>query len=362
MKYFNDALYGFVELPEYVRAVVDTPLFQRLRYVRQVGSVNMVWPCANHSRFEHSLGTMHLAREYLRHLKLDEDEEDCKAFVLAAALHDVGHGPFSHTFEHAIKGTKCAEIFKDHDEWRFRLLRENKRLRAAVGETLVEKIASVWTGGGDGQLKQFHTLIAGPAGVDRMDYILRDSYHTKPLRVLEMTCIQRIMFETRLKDGRVCYTRKGLASVQNLLENRMYLYTEVYGHKTAQAADVLLYKLFSQPLFTDEVYTLLDPNKFETLDDDFIRSQPFMRRYKERQLPKVVSSERGTTGKVGYEDSHDGGETIMAIRNFSWNEFEPSQIGLYLSDGRVADITAEHMPEIVTRTLTRKFELPATVE
>lgn len=304
MTYINDAVYGYITIPDYVQAVIDTPVFQRLKYVRQTGSLYQVWPCANHTRFEHSVGCMHLAREYLiQHLGWSEH----RPFVLACLLHDIGHGPMSHVFERAIKGTPLEDVYQDHDVYRYRLLDENTELSAAISAEDRQAIKDIWRG----TSRVFHTLLAGPFGVDRMDYLVRDSLYTKPVVTLLPTCIQRIMRETTVADGRVYLSAKGIGTVKHLLDVRFDLYDEVYMHKTAFAADSYILQLFQQPDFIKCVQNMLDPNEFTHLDDGFIMSQPFMRDLKCRRLPKY------TRKKVG-----DDTDVMIAIRYMDEGDFD----------------------------------------
>lgn len=266
MKLVNDPVHGMVRVPEYAQAVVATPLFQRLGRVKQLGCLHLVWPSAVNTRLEHSIGTMHLAVEYAR--LLDMAPCDARVFVLASLLHDIGHGPFSHTFERA-----AGPVF-DHDAFRFRLLAEAPDLVAAMDAHTREGIAAVWRGQATDQWPAapvLHELLAGTAGVDRMDYLVRDSYHTTPQSRLDRTCVQAIMHHTAVdwRGGRVVYSAKGSQYVCNLLEGREYMYREVYMHPKARAADHLLIAAFGAGLM-EAAQPLLTPDAFERVDDAWV--------------------------------------------------------------------------------------------
>jgi len=275
MSRVNDCLYGMIDVPCMARRVVDTRLFQRLGRVRQLGNLSRAWPSAVHTRLEHSLGAMHLADEYARLLAFSANERT--VFVLASLLHDIAHGPYSHTFELAIKGTESSALFGTHDTFRIRLLTEDSELREAVGDAYIDDIIAVWDDRASPacrispeMIQILHTLLAGVAGVDRMDYILRDSYHTTPQRRLDRTCVQSIMGETSVDRARgvVVYSDKGERFISHLLSERCYLYEEVYLHRRAVAADHYLAAIF--PAVEARIRPLLTPKRFEELDDAII--------------------------------------------------------------------------------------------
>lgn len=264
MKVINDCIYGMVAVPPYAEAVMATPLFQRLGRVKQLGCLHLVWPSAVHTRMEHSIGTMHLAIEYAR--LLDMADRDARAFVLASLLHDIAHGPFSHTFE------KVAGAHFDHDVFRHRLLHD-----VGLDADMREGVAAVWSGDARGPWRNavvLHQLLAGTAGVDRMDYLVRDSYHTTPQCRLDKTCVQSIMLHTRVQwdAQQVRYTAKGSKFICHLLEARQYMYREVYLHPRAMAGEKLLVRAFQEGLLR-EILPYLTPSLFERVDDAWVTSR-----------------------------------------------------------------------------------------
>lgn len=279
MKTVNDAIHGMIEIPRFLHAAMATRLFQRLHRVAQCGNLRLAWPSAAHTRFAHSVGTAHLADEYSRRLAFRPRLR--RAFGLAALLHDVGHGPFSHVFEMAIEGTATAELFGDHDAWRFRLIVEDAELREALGD-LGGDVAAVWAdepkmaaGLTDGEVRVAHALLAGVAGVDRLDYLLRDSYHTSPQHRIDRTAIQAIMLHTvaDLDGGTVRYTPKGEHYVNLLLEARLYMFSEVYLHPRVVSADRALAAGFRHGGIEARARELLAAGQFERLTDGWIEQQ-----------------------------------------------------------------------------------------
>lgn len=280
---FNDCVYGIIGIPPCARSVIATGLMQRLRRIKQLGNM-LAWPSATHTRFEHSVGTMHLADEYAK--QLDFTPREREVFVLAALLHDVGHGPYSHTFEMAIADTPSAKLFKNHDDFRIRLVVEDPELGEVVAPW-VDDIVAVWT---DDPTRAalsapmvgiMHALLEGVAGVDRLDYVARDLYHTRPQMTLDRSCCQIIMGETVIDrtDGTVTYTSIGRRVISRFLEVRAYLYSEVYLHRRAVAASGMLHKALQaggEPIVRPYLQSTI---LFESLDDgviDALVNHPFI--------------------------------------------------------------------------------------
>ncbi|SFR58968.1 MULTISPECIES: HD domain-containing protein [Halorubrum] len=163
----KDTVHDHIEIDGVAADLVDTPAVQRLRHVKQLGTVQLVYPSANHTRFEHSLGVYHLASRALDHLGIEGKRAD--RIEAAAMLHDVGHGPFSHNLE-SLTHRRTGKYHDDVDE----LL-----ATGAVGEVLrdhdldPDRIAGVVAGEGP-----YAGLVSGELDVDRMDYLVRDAYHT----------------------------------------------------------------------------------------------------------------------------------------------------------------------------------------
>ena len=170
LKIFNDPIYGFINIPsELVFDVIEHPYFQRLRRITQMGLSNLVYPGANHTRFHHALGAMHLmqkAVEILRFKGIHISEQEDEALYLAILLHDVGHGPFSHTLENAI----LKEVH--HEEVSLMIMQE---LNAEFNNQL-DLAITIFT-------NQYHRpflyqLISSQIDMDRMDYLKRDSFYS----------------------------------------------------------------------------------------------------------------------------------------------------------------------------------------
>lgn len=229
-KIFNDPVYGFISIPDgLLFDLVEHPWFQRLRRIKQLGLTHLVYPGALHTRFHHTLGTMHLMEEAIEVLRSKGHpitDEEAEAAAAAILLHDIGHGPFSHALEHSIvsnvKHEDLSEIFM-------------KRLNDELDGKLNLAI-SIFEGS---YHKRFlHQLVSGQLDVDRLDYLKRDSYFTGVSEGVIGT--ERIIKMLEVDGDELVVEAKALYSIENFLVARRLMYWQVYLHKTVLSAEYML--------------------------------------------------------------------------------------------------------------------------
>ncbi|MCG8420558.1 MAG: HD domain-containing protein [Proteobacteria bacterium] len=223
---------------------METRAFQRLRRVKQMGFAWQVYPGAEHSRFGHALGAFHIARRVTAQLKLDV--ELCHHVKLAALLHDIGHGPFSHAWEHLFP-----EL--DHEYWGARIIGESSELRQALDD-LVTGLPAVIQSFWDKSYRPTFArkLVSSQLDVDRLDYLLRDGhysgagYATYDLDwIIHALRIEAIRSSPDPSDLVVDY-RRGMYAVEQYLFARSYMYAQVYHHKAVRAAEWMFIKLMER--------------------------------------------------------------------------------------------------------------------
>ncbi|OWK73543.1 phosphohydrolase [Flavobacteriaceae bacterium JJC] len=235
-KIINDPVHGFIKIPhEILFDVIEHPYFQRLRRISQTGLLNLIFPGATHTRFHHALGAMHLMFTALETLKLKEvkiSKEEEKSAMLAILLHDIGHGPFSHALENMLM-----------DNWhheKLSLLLMNKMNEEFGGKlTMAMEMFQ-----GKYHRKFFNQLISSQLDVDRLDYLKRDSFYTGVSEGNVNT--QRIISMMNVCHDELVIDAKGIYSIENFLTARMFMYWQVYYHKTSALAEHLLVKILAR--------------------------------------------------------------------------------------------------------------------
>lgn len=231
-KIINDPVYGFVSIPSgFIFDLIQHPYFQRLRYIKQVSMTHMVYPGALHTRFQHVIGAMHLMQLAIDTLRskgvLVSDEEE-EAALVAILLHDIGHGPFSHSLEHTLIEGVSHEVISS-------MLMD--RLNVEFGGKLTLAITIF----NDKYPRRFlHQLVSSQLDTDRMDYLNRDSFFTG---VSEgVISFDRIIKMLAVKDDELVVEAKGIYSVEKFLIARRLMYWQVYLHKTVVGAEQMLIK------------------------------------------------------------------------------------------------------------------------
>ena len=236
MKTIIDPVFGFINIPRgLLLDIVKHPLMNRLTRIRQLGMASVVFPGAQHTRFQHSLGAFHLMSEAIRTLTqkgIFIFDSEAEAVLAAILLHDVGHGPFSHVLEHTlIKGIS-------HEDVSLMMMdRINEEMQGRM--SLAIKIFK------DEYSKRFlHQLISSQLDMDRLDYLRRDSFYTG---VHEGNIgSARIIKMLNVADDRLVIDHKGIYSIENYLTSRRLMYWQVYLHKTTVACEKILVNALSR--------------------------------------------------------------------------------------------------------------------
>jgi len=222
MKNIQDALHGYIELSDEEVNVLDSPEMQRLRRIKQLGLSSLVYPSATHTRFQHSLGVMHIAGRFAQSLGLDEEKK--KELRMAGLLHDSGHGPFSHASEvvaekegHSHEDFSCEVVDKLEDSY-------------SVDPVRVKKIIK-------GELEIGH-VVAGDIDSDRMDYLMRDAHASglKHGHIDYETIIRLAQIDSR----RLVFDSKAVQALESLFTARFHMMKTLYQHHTSLVAEKML--------------------------------------------------------------------------------------------------------------------------
>jgi len=212
----RDPIHGNIDLDETVAKIIDTPQMQRLRYIRQLDMTYLVFPGANHTRFEHSLGTMQVTRALLS--SINEKEEE---MPYAGMLHDIGHGPFSHLSEDLIK----LHLKKDHEKIGEEVVR-NSEIKDIISDSGLsfDKVMDYFTN------PSKMDIVCGALGSDRIDYLMRDSHYTGV--AYGVIDYERLKKRLVMHNGRVAVLESGISAAESMLLARYFMHLNVYMHHT----------------------------------------------------------------------------------------------------------------------------------
>ncbi|MFC7233826.1 HD domain-containing protein [Halosegnis marinus] len=227
MNAIKDSVHDWIPLDPVAADLLDTEAFQRLRHIKQLSTVRLVYPSASHTRFEHSLGVYHLAGQALESLGVEGAR--ARAVRAAALLHDVGHGPYGHQTEEVIR----RHTGTDHDEIGD-LLYETELAGVLERHDIdPDRVAALVRGEGDlGQ------VVSGELDVDRMDYLVRDAHHTGvPYGTIDHG---RLVRELRSRDGRLVLAEGNVQTAESLLLARALMDGVVYRHHVSRIAGAML--------------------------------------------------------------------------------------------------------------------------
>ena len=245
-KVLKDPVHSYIHIHyEVIWNCLDSKEFQRLRRIRQLGGDFQVYPTAEHSRFSHSLGVYEIVRRMVTEVKslcieLTEYEKVC--VMLAGLLHDVGHGPFSHAFEHVTNHS--------HEEYTAKIILGNTELNSilrAVSKKMPEDIVSIIQHTHENDI--LNQIVSGQLDADRMDYLLRDSYFTATsYGQFDLERILRTMRVRKTSEGRkvIVVKHTGIHSVEDYIMARYQMYWQVYYHPVARSYEAVFIQLFNR--------------------------------------------------------------------------------------------------------------------
>jgi HD superfamily phosphohydrolase len=297
MTTIKDSVHDHITVEGVAEDLLDTPTVQRLRRIRQLGTVQLVYPSANHTRFEHSLGVYHLAARALAELNVEGlRAERVRA---AALLHDVGHGPYSHNVEAVTQ----RHTGKYHDEVTDLLA------SGEVGDVLrgagldPTRVADLVRGEG-----RFGQLVSGELDVDRMDYLVRDAHHTGvPYGTIDH---ERLVRELRYADGELVLDEGNVQTAESLLIARALMTPTVYQHHVARISKAMLRRaaerLIDRTDVTAAAVRRMDDAAFEVALRECPDTADYAERLRTRDLLKrVVWAEKATVPDGLLESSHE---------------------------------------------------------
>lgn len=227
-KFIRDSVYGDINFNEFELNIMDQSQFQRLRRIKQLGLINLIFPGANHTRFEHSIGTMYLASRLSKELGLEK--EDIELVRTSALLHDLGHGPFSHVSEGVLSFP--------HEELTKYVIKHTSMRDVLEEKFDVNEITDIISGKG-----RFGPIVSGELDVDRMDYLLRDSHYTGV--AYGVIDYERLISNFKLGKT-LTLDLKGVQAAEGALVSRYFMYPSVYQHHTTRIVNSMFRRILKR--------------------------------------------------------------------------------------------------------------------
>jgi HD superfamily phosphohydrolase len=295
LKIINDPVYGFIKIPfDIVHDLIEQPVFQRLRRIRQLGLTHYVYPGANHTRFQHAIGAMHLMGQAIGELRSRGHEitdEEARGVTIAILLHDVGHGPFSHSLEHS-------------------LIRELSH--EAISMMYMEQLNDTFNGSLEMAMAIFrnqypkrflHQLVSSQLDMDRLDYLKRDSFFTGVTEGVIGS--DRIIKMLNVVNDQLVVDEKGIYSIEKFLIARRLMYWQVYLHRSVVSSEQLLLMMLkrAQRLKAGGVALFATPAFAYFLEDSPGRFTPANKAIFLEQFARLDDNDILTSAKVWCDHS-----------------------------------------------------------
>lgn len=272
----KDLLHNYVEIPLIVLQIINTPIFQRLRELKQLGLCSYVYPSAEHSRFIHCIGTSHLARLMMLTLQKKQPEinitnREIDLVGIAGLCHDLGHGPYSHTFESWLH---CNGAQFHHEEMSIKLFKLIvEKYNIPLDEVEVDQVCHMILGNIYDSEREFMYQIVNDKkasiDVDKLDYLMRDCRMTNKQCSFD---IEQLIQNCRIIKGKLCYDAKEIHTIRGLFMTRYIMFQQIYLHKTVKAIELMIFDALDHLDKTINFKRYLDdPEEYIKLTDNFIR-------------------------------------------------------------------------------------------
>lgn len=354
---------GSILLSKEIRALIDTPEFQRLRGVRQLGPTMFVFPGANHTRFEHSLGTYCLSLKYLEKLlslptfkQLCEPlDKSIKLIALSALLHDIGHYPYSHWIEEIDQFPRGLKLQK-HEERARKILSSGKihDLLKHVWDVNVDDLSDIIAGKHiDNGEVLINSLLSSVIDVDKLDYLVRDSIHCG-VNYGKGIDLERLLdsLYVNLNTKKICLTAKGRSSLLSILSCRNIMYQEVYWHKTVRSSEAM-FKRFLYEYIKEEIDDISNIEEYLCYSDDHFIATLYEKSKNNSKLNKLISPFAfRNEGRIIYKPAYifhnsNASEEPNDTKNFFSNCIDKKYQDITeISDALVSILKETYIPDI----------------
>jgi len=361
MKIF-DNIHGYIEIDPIAQSIINVPIFQRLRYIHQTGILYLVFPTANHSRFEHSIGTYHLAKKMITHIASTQPElfsssaladEIILLISIAGLCHDLGHLLFSHLFDDLFLPSlphykTLSELSTNihHEERSISLLsfivdsykvNLSKSQLKVIGDLINPSKAEYTKWDPSYHVgKWIFQIVSNPINsidVDKFDYLTRD---TRAVGLKMGFNYDRIISDARVIDNKICYSSQSTDDLYQMFFIRYRLHRQIYNHKAAKSIEILILKILYELEKTSNISErILDPIKMSSLNDSLIwnpdanstvRHSEILMQIHSRVLPKLVY-ETTSTAEIDFDEDTDKLAKVFPKDSYHIVRFKVGYIG-----------------------------------
>lgn len=297
-KAIRDPLYGFIDLSELETKIIDTEIFRRLQFIKQLSHAYVVYPSSIHTRFEHSLGTLFVSNIMATELGFDK-QDDVEKIRLSCLLHDIGHGPFSHLFETIIEKINPT-IPEPHEEISKIMINEDSELNSILGSKkneIIELLGKKIDSYKEPEKSLQSDIVSSGIDADKLDYLRRDSYHIGV--AYGQFDFSRILhtLTTTPKCSQICISKKGKDALENYRLARYLMHIQVYAHHARLAADQMFLKALEIAIFEEKI-----------IDTDLLKFNPkkdnpeFLKFYTSLDdcsiYNKIIDNDKAKTSKL----------------------------------------------------------------
>jgi hypothetical protein len=304
----KDEIHGTLEFDELEARIIDSAAFQRLRRIKQMSVTSLVYPGANHTRFEHSIGTAYLSSLIAGRLGLDGDT--ARKVKMCGLLHDIGHTAFSHEGEDVLK-----KYLGDHE-----LLGRKKMVSGEIADILSENYRPKEIA--DMERSNYGSIVTSDLGADRMDYLKRDALNTGV--AYGIIDVDRIVHTLAMEKDELCISKGGLEAAENLLVARFMMFSTVYLHRTVRIATAMLYRAMEG-----------------SIQDKTLKPEDFLELGDESALHLMASSEKGgkwakaLLARKLYKE-------VLSLPCAGWTEASAASLGRKLSAKLGSEIIVDY--------------------
>lgn len=317
--FIKDPIYGYIRLTEVEKNIIDTLAVQRLRRIRQLAGAEYIYPAANHTRFEHVLGAMYLAGVVVENLPAHLSPEEMQKVRLAALLHDVGHAPFSHLFEPML----VKYLNRNHEDMSSWIIAESELSDVINSQGFdPRELSGLAVGKVTTSEKPYLSqIISGSFDVDKMDFVVRDSYHTRA--GYGSIDVFRLIYTMDVLDGNLAVDITALPSLESLIVARLESFRAIYFHRACRAVQMMLLKALDAAKEDLGILRITSAAEYLEWDDYTVWSKLLVNR-NSRELIKALSERKLL--KCAYE------RTFFAKEEFVSSVFASESVRLKLEE------------------------------